>query len=52
MMLYFLQAVQIEDKLIIKPRIITEKRRSSTIDFEIYLDDQIIAKALVTMKIN
>lgn len=52
MLLYFLQAVQIDDQLIIKPRIITEKRRSSTIDFEVYLEDQIVAKAIVTTKIN
>lgn len=52
LMLYFLQAVQIDDRLVIQPRIITEKRRSSVIDFEILLDDQIVAKALVTTKIN
>lgn len=52
LMLYFLQAVQIDDSLVIQPRIITEKRRSSVIDFEILLDDQIVAKALVTTKIN
>lgn len=52
LMLYFLQAVQIDDRLVIQPSIITEKRRSSVIDFEILLDDQIVAKALVTTKIN
>lgn len=52
LMLYFLQAVQIDDRLVIQPRIITEKRRSSVIDFEILLDDQIVAKALITTKIN
>lgn len=52
LMLYFLQAVQIDDRLVIQPRIITEKRRSSVIDFEILLDNQIVAKALVTTKIN
>lgn len=51
-MLYFVQVVQIDDRLVIQPRIITEKRRSSVIDFEILLDDQIVAKALVTTKIN
>ena len=52
MMIYFLQAVQIDDCLIIRPRIITEKRRSATLDFEVYLDQQIIAKAIMTLKIN
>ena len=52
MMIYFLQAVQIDDRLIIKPRIITESRRSSTLDFEVFLEDQIVAKAVVTTKIN
>lgn len=51
-MLYFVQAVQIDDCLVIHPRVITEKRRSSVIDFEILLEDQIVAKALVTTKIN
>ena len=52
LMLYFVQAVQIDDCLVIRPRVITEKRRSSVIDFEILLEDQIVAKALVTTKIN
>lgn len=52
MMIYFLQAVQIDDCLVIRPRIITEKRRSATLDFEVYLDQQIIAKAIMTLKIN
>ena len=34
LMLYFLQAVQIDDRLVIQPRIITEKRRSSVIDLK------------------
>ncbi|MDO4965053.1 MAG: hypothetical protein Q4E30_06145, partial [Streptococcus gallolyticus] len=52
LMLYFVQAVQIDDCLVIRPRVITEKRRSSVIDFEILLEEQIVAKALVTTKIN
>lgn len=52
LMLYFVRAVQIDDCLEIRPRLITEKRRSSVIDFEILLDNQIVAKALVTTKIN
>ena len=52
MMVYFLQAVQIDDCLEIKPRVISEKRRSSIIDFEICLADQIVSKAVITTKIN
>ncbi|HGI0256145.1 TPA: CBS-HotDog domain-containing transcription factor SpxR [Streptococcus pyogenes] len=52
MMVYFLYAIQIEDELKIYPKIITENRRSSTIDIEIFVDDQVIAKAIITTKIN
>ena len=52
LMLYFVRAVKIDYCLEIRPRLITEKRRSSVIDFEILLDNQIVAKALVTTKIN
>lgn len=52
MMLYFLQAVQIDDKLKIVPRIITENRRSATLDFEIYHGSQVVTKAVVTTKLN
>ncbi|MGQ4038135.1 CBS-HotDog domain-containing transcription factor SpxR [Streptococcus dysgalactiae] len=48
MMIYFLHAVQIDDQL----KIITENRRSSTIDIEVFVDDQVIAKAIITTKIN
>ncbi|EHI68695.1 CBS-HotDog domain-containing transcription factor SpxR [Streptococcus ictaluri] len=52
MMIYFLHAVQIDDQLKIYPKIITENRRSGTLDFEIFVDDQVIAKAIITTKIN
>lgn len=51
-MLYFLQAVQIDDLLKIHPKIITENRRSATLDFEIYHGSQVITKAVVTAKLN
>lgn len=51
-MLYFVQAIEIDDHLMIHPHIITEKRRSSVIDFEVLLGEQIVAKALMTAKIN
>ena len=52
MMIYFLHAVQIDDQLKLYPKIITENRRSSTIDIEVFVDDQVIAKAIITTKIN
>lgn len=52
MMLYFLQAVQIDDVLSIRPRVVTETRRSSTLDFEIYENNLLVAKVFVTAKVN
>lgn len=52
MMLYFLHAVQIDDQLDIVPNIITINRKSSTLDFEVYVDDQVVTKAIITTKIN
>lgn len=51
-MIYFLHAAQIDDQLKIYPKIITENRKSGTLDFEIYVDDHVVAKAIVTSKIN
>ncbi|MFC3932144.1 CBS-HotDog domain-containing transcription factor SpxR [Streptococcus dentapri] len=52
MMIYFLQAVQIDDQLVLKPKIVTKKRRSTTIDIEVYCQDNIVCKAIVAGKIN
>ncbi|AND79630.1 CBS-HotDog domain-containing transcription factor SpxR [Streptococcus pantholopis] len=52
MMLYFLQAVQIDDKLTVRPQIISENRRSLLLDIAVYLNSQMVAKAIVTTKIN
>ena len=52
MMINFLQAVQIDDLVMVEPRVISEKRRSATLDFEFCLDQQVIVKAVVTVKIN
>ncbi|WP_159583195.1 CBS-HotDog domain-containing transcription factor SpxR [Streptococcus halichoeri] len=52
MMLYFLQASQIDDHLKIYPKLITENRRNGTLDFEIYVENTIVAKAIVTTKFN
>ena len=50
MLIYFLQAVQIDDVLQIQARIIHHTRRSAIIDYDIYLNQQIVSKASVTVK--
>ncbi len=50
--IHFLQVAQIDDILRIRPKVISEKRRSALLDFDICLDDQQIAKAKVTSQIN
>ena len=52
MLIYFLHAVQIDDVLRIQARIIHHTRRSASIDYDLYLQQQIVAKANVTVKIN
>lgn len=52
MLIYFLHAVQIDDVLCIQARIIHHTRRSAIIDYDLYLNQQIVAKANVTVKIN
>lgn len=52
MMLYFLQVAQIDDQLSIEPKIITENRKSGVIDFELRVEEQVVAKAVVACKIN
>ena len=51
MLIYFLQAVQIDDTLRILARLFTT-RRSAIIDYDIYHGHQIVSKANVTVKIN
>ncbi|MGT2828468.1 CBS-HotDog domain-containing transcription factor SpxR [Streptococcus hillyeri] len=50
MMIYFLEAVQIDDHLTIVPKVVMESRRSSILDIDIYLENQMVAKAMVTTK--
>lgn len=52
MMIYFLQALQIDDVLTLKPRIISESRRSLTLDIDVTSADDLVAKALMTIKMN
>ena len=51
-MIYFLQAVQLDDYLTLQSRLVRETRRSAIIDYEIYLEHQLVAKATITVKIN
>ena len=52
MMIYFLQAVQLDDYLTLQSHLVRETRRSAIIDYEIYLEHQLVAKATITVKIN
>ena len=52
MMIYFLQAVQLDDYLTLTSRVVRETRRSAIIDYDVYLDHQLVAKATMTVKIN
>ncbi|WP_029236694.1 hotdog fold domain-containing protein, partial [Streptococcus sobrinus] len=52
MMIYFLQAVQIDDDLILKPKIVRENRRSALVDIEVDCQGRVVCKALITSKIN
>ncbi|MGT2906644.1 CBS-HotDog domain-containing transcription factor SpxR [Streptococcus dentiloxodontae] len=51
-MIYFLQAVQIDDKLDVSPKIVASNRRSAHLDMEVALDHQIVCKAEIVTKIT
>jgi predicted transcriptional regulator len=46
--LYFLKPVQIESHVKIQPRILDLGRKQAKMDVEMLLDQQIVAKALIT----
>jgi len=48
----FLQAVQVDDVIRIEPQLVRRTRRSALVDFSLYLDLQLVAKATITIKIN
>ena len=52
LLVYYLQAVQVDDTLRIETRIVRQTRRSAIIDFDLYLNLQLVSKATVTLKIN
>lgn len=52
MMLYFLEEIKIEDHLTIVPKLIKESRRHSIFDIDIYVEEQVVSKAVITTKIS
>ena len=52
MMMYFFQAVQIDDLLHVQPQIIRQTRRAAIIDFDMLLGTNLVSKATITVKIN
>ena len=52
MMMYFFQAVQIDDLLHVQPQIIRQTRRTAIIDFDMLLGTNLVSKATITVKIN
>ncbi|KXT76492.1 Cytosolic protein containing multiple CBS domain [Streptococcus sp. DD10] len=50
--IYFLQTAQLDDLLVIEPKIVQQTRRSAIVDYEIHLNKQIVMKATITVKIN
>lgn len=52
MTIYFLQAVQIDESLTLRPRIVRQTRHSAILDYDIYLKLQLVAKVTITVKIN
>lgn len=50
--IYFLQTAQLDDLLTIQPKLVQQTRRSALVDFEIYLDKQLVIKATISAKIN
>lgn len=52
LMVYFLEAIAVDDVLHIETRVVTEKKRHSAVDIEVYREDEVVAKALITAKLN
>ena len=52
MTIFFLQAVQIDESLTLRPRIVRQTRHSAILDSDIYLKLQLVAKVTITVKIN
>lgn len=52
MLIYFFQAIQLDDLLKIKSQIVRQTRRLAIIDYDLFLEENLVAKATVTVKIN
>lgn len=52
MALYFLQVVQVDDVLMVHHEVMSESRRSITLDFNIFSGQKLVTKAIVTIKMN
>lgn len=50
--IFFLQTAQLDDVLTIRPKIVQQTRRFALVDFEIYLEKQLVIKATISAKIN
>ncbi len=49
--LHYFKLIQLESELSIKPRILESGRRSAKLDMEIYLENTLVAKAIVTCQV-
>ena len=52
LLLYYLAAVQLDDLILMEPKLIRRSRRSALLDFHLYRDQELVAKATITVKIN
>ncbi len=51
MNLHYLRLIQLESELDIRPRILEIGRRSAKLDIEVYLENVIVAKAIVVCQV-
>lgn len=49
--LYYFRLIQLESEIIIKPKILELGRRSAKIDIEVYIENSIVAKAMVVCQV-
>ena len=49
--LHYFKLIQLESELSIQPRILESGRRSAKLDMEIYLENTLVAKAIVTCQV-
>ncbi|MGT2846372.1 CBS-HotDog domain-containing transcription factor SpxR [Streptococcus massiliensis] len=52
LVLYYLQALQLDEVVHLEPTIVRQTRRSAIIDYHLYREQQLVAKATITVKIN